>query len=211
MEEFKNRDDKKPHLTGEEGKVLFEKLQGVFESEEDEKESPECAICLAEFTKDMAVILRNCKHIFCNACISHVLSMSSARTSCPMCRVAFSKQDLIPMSVASSAATTAESSSEQKPSKATEGDDVKSEVSPKIRAMLEAMKEMKADEKGAIFSQFTKFLDIIEGALSENGYSFTRLDGTMKASEKMAAIKLFNLEHSGPKFILCSLKAAGMY
>eukprot|EP00957_Ditylum_brightwellii_P152601 11615690-Ditylum_brightwellii.AAC.1 len=69
---------------------------------------------------------------------------------------------------------------------------------------------MKIGEKGVIFSQFTSFLDIIGKALADVGLSFTRIDGSMRAPDRIEAMKQFNSDAFGsPQFILCSLLAAG--
>jgi len=80
--------------------------------------------------------------------------------------------------------------------------------SPKLEALLQAIQEMKEDEKGVIFSQFTKFLDVLEPFLTSKGYSFTRIDGSKSANQRIVAMKNFSAE-DGPRFILCSLHAAG--
>ncbi len=81
---------------------------------------------------------------------------------------------------------------------------------PKISALLCAIKEMKADEKGVIFSQFTSFLDVIGSALSEAGHEFVRIDGSMNPRKRIQSVLSFSSENEGsPRFILCSLRAAG--
>ena len=84
----------------------------------------------------------------------------------------------------------------------------KCSISPKISALLEAIEEMKPDEKGVIFSQFTSFLDIVVEAFRSNRIPFERIDGSMNACRRFEAMTEFNAE-GGPRFILCSLHAAG--
>ena len=64
------------------------------------------------------------------------------------------------------------------------------------------------DEKGVIFSQFTKALDVVEKYLVEKGFSFVRIDGSKTTKQRVTAMKQFGAE-DGPRFILCSLHAAG--
>ena len=106
-------------------------------------------------------------------------------------------------------ATVAATSQEQCPkSISVEEEDIG--MSPKILALLEAIKTMKQGEKGVVWSQFTSFLDLIEPALKQAGHSFTRLDGSMNAKKRMEAIKAFGSDEDGsPRFIICSLHAAG--
>jgi SNF2 family DNA or RNA helicase len=54
-------------------------------------------------------------------------------------------------------------------------------------------------------------LDLLEIALEGAGHTYTRIDGSMKSEERTAAMR--NLTHDavpGTRFILCSLKAAGV-
>jgi SNF2 family DNA or RNA helicase len=83
-------------------------------------------------------------------------------------------------------------------------------LSPKIKALLRMIEDsMEEDEKGVIFSSFTSFLDLIGQAFKEHGVTFTRLDGTMTTAAREAAMTSFAKEEINPRFILCSLKAAG--
>jgi SNF2 family DNA or RNA helicase len=85
-------------------------------------------------------------------------------------------------------------------------------TSAKILALVEAIKAMQPDEKGVIFSQFTSFLDLIGKGLEEDGHSFTRIDGSMNSSKRIEAVSSFNSEEEEtPRFILCSLHAAGTF
>lgn len=46
--------------------------------------------------------------------------------------------------------------------------------------------------KTIVFSQFTKFLDIIQCHLQKNGFKFVRLDGTMNIRQRDAALDTFS-------------------
>jgi SNF2 family DNA or RNA helicase len=85
------------------------------------------------------------------------------------------------------------------------------QTAPKIDELLRVIDEMKPDEKGVIFSQFTSFLNRIEKALDAKGHSFTRIDGSMNAASRIGAMNEFRKEDvkRSPRFILCSLRAAG--
>jgi SWI/SNF-related matrix-associated actin-dependent regulator of chromatin subfamily A3 len=192
-------DSKKESLPVEEGLKLLEKLKGALEDEED---GPlDCAVCLEPLVESEAVALRGCGHVFCQACIGKVAEVAP---NCPYCRKAFVKDDMIAWSVASQAAS--------------QKDEVKSAPlseqmhelgpSPKMEAMMAALKELKSDEKAVCFSQFTKFLDQIERFLKEHGFSFTRIDGKKSATQRMEALSTFSKD-DGPTIMLCSLHAAG--
>ena len=199
--ELQNRDSGKK-LTPEEGMALLEKLKGTF-SQEEEEQLPECAVCLTEMEEHMCVILRVCSHIYCEACISRVVA--GENKSCPLCRKPIHKSDLVKKKAAVDASQTTSSLME----KAQAVDD-EQEQSPKILALLETIKEMQQEEKGVIFSQFTSFLNLIGEALKEAGLSFTRIDGSMSASKRIEAVESFcSDDDDSPRFILCSLHAAG--
>jgi SNF2 family DNA or RNA helicase len=81
--------------------------------------------------------------------------------------------------------------------------------SPKIRALLNLIKGMDREEKGVIFSQWTSFLDIIGRALDGAGFQHVRIDGSMTTDQRTKAMNKLNHD-DGVRFILCSLKAAGV-
>jgi SNF2 family DNA or RNA helicase len=84
------------------------------------------------------------------------------------------------------------------------------EEAPKILALLEKIEKHQEKEKAVIFSQFTSYLDIISDSLTDAGYNWTRIDGTMTIHERCQAMQEFQSEdESSPRFILCSLHACG--
>jgi SNF2 family DNA or RNA helicase len=158
-------------LTADEGLALLEKLKGTFTQESD---LPECGICLMEMDISDCTILKSCKHVFCKICIRRVLSKSNRK--CPYCRVDFAESDVVDMSAAENAANIT--------SDTTAAEDVtKFGTPPKILAMPEAIKGLQLDEKGVIFSQFTSYLDLIGEALTKEGHSFVRIDGSVAAQK----------------------------
>lgn len=190
---------KEGQLTAAEGEALLQKLKGAFEGD---TETFECAVCFEEVAENAAVILRTCSHVFCEPCLTRV--STQCRGLCPFCRQAYAPKDMIKQSVA--AAATQQDGEEKKNPVSQTMDDLG--PSPKLEALLQAIAEMKDDEKGVIFSQFTKFLDLVEPFLTEHGYSFVRIDGSKSATQRIAAMKSFAAD-DGPTFILCSLHAAG--
>jgi SNF2 family DNA or RNA helicase len=186
-------------LTAEEGKELLEKLKGALESDET---TPECAICLEGMDESAAVVLRGCGHVFCQICISKV-SMGH-HSNCPFCRHAFLPDDMIKFSAAVAASAADEDSNGQLKLSQVEHFG----PSPKMEALLQAIKEMKPGEKAVIFSQFTKFLDRVETFLKEKGCDLARIDGKKTGPQRIKAMKSF-AEDGGPDFMLCSLHAAG--
>ena len=86
--------------------------------------------------------------------------------------------------------------------------------SPKTQALLDKIDEMAPDEKGAIFSQWTSHLDILEMELQKEGHTYTRIDGTMCMNDRTNAMEAFDSEQCNsqrfPRFILCSIHACGV-
>lgn len=138
--------------------------------------------------------------MFCSLCIQQVLVKSNQL--CPYCRAPFSKDDIIDKSLATTAAIHNEADGKEDASDSFG-------LPPKILALLEAIQKMQPNEKGVIFSQFTKYLDLIGKALADAGHSFVRIDGSVPAKKRIVYIHAFNKEEDTPRFILCSLLAAG--
>mmetsp|Transcript_5440 Transcript_5440/g.11830 ORF Transcript_5440/g.11830 Transcript_5440/m.11830 type:complete len:878 (+) Transcript_5440:183-2816(+) len=183
-------------LTAEDGLRLLEQLKGAF----SESSLPECGICLMEMEESDGTVLKNCGHVFCRLCIQQVLAKSNKR--CPYCRATFEESDIVNMRQASGAA-------KEKFGEAPV-DDLKFGTPPKIQALLLAIQGMEEDEKGVIFSQFTSHLDLIGEAMKESGHLFVRIDGSLSAPKRIAAISSFNSDSpNSPRFILCSLLASG--
>lgn len=195
-----------PMLTADQGLKLLEKLKGAFVQENDSSELPECAVCLLEMEESQCVILKTCSHVYCETCISTIASMATSK--CPLCRVDFSRQDMVTKSNAVSACTAPEKSIS--PTHSTIADD-DINLSPKICGLLATIQNQLApEEKGVIFSQFTSFLDLIQDAMCDAGHKVTRLDGSMNTRQRMDAVTRFSSDdEDSPRFILCSLHAAG--
>lgn len=187
-------------LTAEEGLALLEKLKGAFSAEENDGSLAECGICLMEMEESDGTIIKGCGHVFCNVCIHQVLAMSNQK--CPYCRAPFKESDIVDMNQAEKAATEGADECQTK--------DLQFGTPPKIQALLQAIQGMNSDEKGVIFSQFTSHLDVIGDAMKTAGHSFVRIDGSVSASNRITAISKFNGDDAeAPRFILCSLMAAG--
>ena len=186
-------------LSSQEGLTLLETLKGTFNQE---KQLPECSICLLEMEEQDCRILRMCSHVFCGLCISRVVESYSG--TCPLCRTPFEKSDMIEKSAATTAVTQEGLIPSTSVSKIGFG------TAPKILALLEAIKGMKSDEKGVIFSQFTSFMDLIGVALNGNGHSFVRINGSMATSKQNESVSSFNTKQgASPRFILCSPHVTG--
>jgi len=63
--------------------------------------------------------------------------------------------------------------------------------------------------KAVVFSQFTKFLDIVAQSVCDAGISYVRLDGSMSLQRRADSLASFTTELSGVNVLLVSLKAGG--
>jgi SNF2 family DNA or RNA helicase len=141
--------------------------------------------------------------VFCNDCLEKV-----SNSLCPFCREAYEENDQITLHVAQAAT---KNKKKKKVDVRQAAEDVVDEVHPKIEALLEAIGEMASDEKAVIFSQWTSHLDVIQNALETHGHTYTRIDGTMRPIDRIAAMEDFSMdEEDSPRFILCSLHACGV-
>jgi len=188
-------------LTAEEGLALLEKLKGAFSEVDQPGSLPECGICLMEMEEQDGTIIKSCGHVFCSLCIHQVIAKSNKK--CPYCRQSFDESDIVDMKQAKTAAN-------EKDVVKPAAQDLTFGTPPKIQALLASIQGMEGDEKGVIFSQFTSHLDILGKALKEAGHSFVRIDGSVSAPKRIAAISTFNSDDTdSPRFILCSLLASG--
>jgi SNF2 family DNA or RNA helicase len=69
--------------------------------------------------------------------------------------------------------------------------------------------EMKCNEKGVIFSQWTSFLDLVGDTLTIKGISFCCNVASMSAEERLEFMRLLDTD-DGPSFWLASLHCAGV-
>jgi SNF2 family DNA or RNA helicase len=157
-------------LGEEEGMTLLKLLQGAFKTE-----LVECAVCMDELEENDAVILRNCKHIFCAPCLGQI-----ENHLCPLCRMSYSSDDMVKKQSAQAAAS--------KRQKVNANEALRLHArSPKMQAVIECIDEMQPDEKGVIFSQWTSMLDIVAAEFDDLGIVYTRIDGTMNAQARVEA------------------------
>lgn len=154
-------------LTPENRQALQDMLQLSIESRD------ECPICLSDLHDP---VITACTHVFGYGCIERVIE---TQHRCPMCRAEPLEIDSLVRPAAGLGET-----SEQLP-------DIDEETSSsKVEALLSILKasHRKAGTKVVIFSQWTKFLDIIQRQLTEHNYTFARIDGTMRPPARDAAM-----------------------
>ncbi|WPH01058.1 Hypothetical protein R9X50_00389300 [Acrodontium crateriforme] len=155
-------------LTPENIKALQDTLQIQIESQED------CAICLEILHEP---VITTCAHAFGRQCISKVIE---TQHKCPMCRAELKSEE----------ACLVEPANECGDEEADEKMDLVASSS-KLDALIEILAATENGQKGdktIVFSQWTKFLDIVQLRLDSEGFQYCRLDGTMPADARDAAL-----------------------
>ncbi|OLN88164.1 Helicase-like transcription factor [Colletotrichum chlorophyti] len=150
-------------LNQENIRILQEALRLYIETQED------CAVCLDTLNSP---VITHCKHVFCRTCITRVIE---TQHRCPMCRNELQEGSLL----------------EPAPEGGEEDDDFDSDAkSSKTEALLKIIQATTKDpnSKVIVFSQWTSFLNIIQNQIAEAGYRYARIDGSMPASKRDAAI-----------------------
>ena len=85
-----------------------------------------------------------------------------------------------------------------------------SKVNRATKEML-CIREGDPDDKIIGVSQFTSFLSMFQPLLTENGFKFVHLDGTMSHMDRTDMVTLFQKQAaSSPKVLILSLKARGV-
>lgn len=164
LESQKKVDTRNPeHL-----RALRDLLQVSIDSHE------ECPVCLELLHNP---VITPCAHTFGSECIERVIE---TQHRCPMCRAELADpSELVYPAV------------EFGDAKSAMQDGDTSQTSSKITALLDILKASRnkdATVKTVIFSQWTSFLDLIGAQLHDNGFNYCRLDGTMSASQRDAAM-----------------------
>jgi SWI/SNF-related matrix-associated actin-dependent regulator of chromatin subfamily A3 len=120
-------------------------------------------------------VITTCGHFFGFDCISKVIE---TQHKCPMCRAEL-KDDSCLVQPANDC-----------------GDEVSDGTmdldasSSKLEAMMTILSATKVKkDKTVIFSQWTRFLDIVQARLEKEGYKFCRIDGTMPAHRRDASLR----------------------
>ncbi|TKA27402.1 hypothetical protein B0A50_05014 [Salinomyces thailandicus] len=158
-------------LTQENKKGLQDILQLQIESQED------CAICLETLHNPVITV---CGHFFGFDCIAKVVE---TQHKCPMCRNELSDAE------STLVGPRHEGGDEEK-----DEDLDLTQSSSKLEAMMKVLSATKGSGKGektVVFSQWTKFLDIVQSRLERENYNYCRLDGTMSAGQRDAALSAF--------------------
>lgn len=169
-------------LTAENKEALQKMLQLSIDSQED------CPICFDTYKEP---VITKCAHIFCTPCLERVIEMQG---KCPMCRAELESFGSTTVKPA------IERSARPEPTTQSEADKASLErnTSSKVEQLMQILAASAKDQtnKTIIFSQWTSFLDLIQGHLATAGYTFTRIDGSMSAVARDEALEALDNDPS---------------
>lgn len=166
-------------LTPENVKALQSLLQLSIESRE------ECPVCMEDLHDP---VITPCGHFFGLSCIQRVIE---TQHKCPMCR----RQLKDETELVAPAIECGEDESDNDKDK----DKDKDHVSAKTEALLQLVAAIHKDgnktgNKIVIFSQWRRYLDIVEPLLLKVGYGVVRVDGSMPAQDRDKSLRRFDAD-----------------
>ncbi|UNI22657.1 hypothetical protein JDV02_008522 [Purpureocillium takamizusanense] len=82
-------------------------------------------------------------------------------------------------------------------------------ASAKIRELIKILQAEVQEHKFIVFSQFTSMLDLVEPFLHDEGFEFTRYDGSMKNDAREESLRRLR-EDKSVRILLCSLKCGSL-
>ncbi|KAF2138855.1 uncharacterized protein K452DRAFT_352946 [Aplosporella prunicola CBS 121167] len=184
----------------------------------------ECPICTEEPMEDQAVT--GCWHSACKQCLLDYIEHQRDKNEIPRCfncREPINARDVFvvvrhdpepaqpePDSENLYTCTQQEPSGTQTPRISLRR--VNSAASAKIEALVSKLTKLRRAEpftKSVVFSQFTSFLDLIQGALGRESLPIVRFDGSMTQKARAAALAEFRNAPRGVVLLL-SLRAGGV-
>ena len=134
----------------------------------------ECPVCIDTLHDP---VVTACAHAFCRECITKVIETQG---KCPICRAELTEEMIVgPRPESDDAEDSAASPDANDPNPS----------SSKLDSIVEILAATRASgDKTVLFSQWTRFLDIVQARLVREGYKVCRLDGSMRAGERDAAL-----------------------
>lgn len=170
-------------LTEENKEALQKMLQLMIDSQED------CPICLETLKSP---VITKCAHTFCTGCIERVIEVQQ---KCPMCRAPL--EDLATTTVQPAQETSAKAEQLTQDELADKAS-LEQNTSSKVEALLDILKASSQDpsNKTIVFSQWTSFLDLLQPQLATHNLKFTRIDGSMSATQRDTALDALDNEPS---------------
>ena len=168
-------EQKSVELDSENRRALQDLLQLSIESRED------CAICLDTM---QTPVITKCGHSFDSECITRVIEMQH---KCPLCRCELTDENVL---VQPAVEYGDDASDPQAVSDGQEDTETSSKLEALVKILGAAHKEPGA--KVVVFSQWCRFLNIVQTRLEREGFGMTRIDGSMPAAKRDEALRALN-------------------
>ena len=168
----------------------------------DASEDESCGIC-GEPADD--AVRTGCAHVFCRECLLSSLPANAAAARCPTCDKA------VDASALQAQAAEGEEEEEGGAGPSARGRACKApppvalRSESKLRALLrelEAMREADPSAKALVFSQYTGTLDWLKTRLTEEGFTYRTISGSMPLKQRAASIQAFQTAPPTTVFLL---------
>lgn len=195
------KDKDKMYKAFMDGRSSSQYVENILKNAENGK-SQDCPVCL-DIIED-AVAPRECGHPACRGCLESLLRRSS---KCPICRVQICAESITTL---------------PRDSRFSVDLDKKWRSSVKIDTLLAEISDREQRRKkshmsigkSVIFSQFTSMLDLVQHALTKEGFLSMRIDGSVPQSKRADVLSKFDsdneLDDSVANVLLVSLRAGGV-
>jgi SWI/SNF-related matrix-associated actin-dependent regulator of chromatin subfamily A3 len=157
-------------------------LQKMLQLSIDSQE--ECPVCMDPLSDP---VITKCAHVFCTPCIDRVIEVQH---KCPMCRASLDSLATTTVPPLKEVAAPPPPTQAQLADKAS----LEQNASSKVTALLDILRASAKDplNKTIIFSQWTSFLDVLAPHLTAANLLYTRIDGSMTAPQRDAALHTFD-------------------
>eukprot|EP00887_Chlorella_sp_A99_P003475 scaffold7.g3475.t1 len=182
----------------------------------------ECAICIDSFE---VPVVTPCSHWFCRECIVGVLQ---ANSKCPLCRAVLAANQLragvtAAEAAAAAAEAAAKAAAEAKKASQQEGGEKEAEGAAEegaadgeqppgglqsesnLQALLKELRAMRrrdSSAKALIFSQYVSTIEWLKTRLTEEGFGYRYISGSMPLKQRAKAINAFQQDPPTTVFLL---------
>jgi hypothetical protein len=185
-----------------------------------------CAIC-GELPED--AVRTGCQHWFCKNCLMEALPAKASQARCPECRKPVDAARMMHEAVAAAAAADtaaaagggaggsgagAGAGAAAKPAAAGGAGGAKAKPPPapvvlrsesKLQTLLRELNKMREEDasaKALIFSQFSSTIEFLKTRLTEEGFGYRTIDGSMPLKKRADAIEAFQKDPPTTVFLL---------
>lgn len=173
-----------------------------------QEELPLCTICISMVTTPVTTL---CGHIYCAPCITMLINNStSGAPRCPVCRELVKQEELIPLkSFENDYGMSSENDIDECVEQMTPKESYSSAKIEELIRILRESRESHPTEKTIIFCSFVRVFDLIQPRLLQENFNYVRLDGSMKVSERSAAVRALS-EDNEVNVMLISLRCGSV-